>query len=58
MDEAVLAAVKSDSYDGLKRSQADKERAVKALLARGKSPVQTSTIGKARRSHCHSVGSE
>jgi hypothetical protein len=33
MDDALLAAVRADAHDGLKRTTADKEKAVRALLA-------------------------
>src|SRR6516164_777333 len=33
LDDALLAAVKADAHEGLARTNADKEKAVKALLA-------------------------
>lgn len=36
IDEALLVAVRADAHEGLARSNADKEKAVKALLASGK----------------------
>jgi DNA-binding CsgD family transcriptional regulator/uncharacterized ParB-like nuclease family protein len=36
MDDAILAAVRANAHEGLKRSDADKEKAVKALLASDK----------------------
>jgi uncharacterized ParB-like nuclease family protein len=33
MDDALLAAVRADAHDGLKRTPADKEKAVRALLS-------------------------